>query len=170
MRTQPPAPARPAPFWDEENTPSYMRRLIGILLDVTIFLVLFAIWATIVISSSLGESGAADDPGGTANGALALLVLPIFLALPVWWYFTAVGATPGKRLLGLRVVKRDGSAPGAGVGLLRTFIGMFCISFSSIGGFVSWLWPLWDGQSQTWHDKLADTNVIRIAPPEFEGF
>ena len=35
------------------------------------------------------------------------------------------------------------------------------LAFTIIGGFLDVLWPLWDRQNQTLHDKAAGTVVLR---------
>ncbi|MDR1390155.1 MAG: RDD family protein [Treponema sp.] len=55
------------------------------------------------------------------------------------WEFFGNGQSPGKRLVGIRVVQDNGSPPGAGAALMRnllsfadTFLGLFIIAFVSI--------------------------------------
>jgi uncharacterized RDD family membrane protein YckC len=78
----------------------------------------------------------------------------VFLAT---WWFNSVGWTPGKRAVGLRIVRADGMRPGMGRGIGRT-----------LGAWLSWLplglgflWAAWDKQHQTWHDKMTETYVVR---------
>lgn len=75
-----------------------------------------------------------------------------------YWIWNAVGWSPGKRLLGLRVVTSGGSPPGVMRGFART-LGTV-LSFSAFG--LGHLWAAWDGRKQAWHDKLAGTYVIRL--------
>jgi uncharacterized RDD family membrane protein YckC len=76
-------------------------------------------------------------------------------------YFTVLvadsGQTFGKKLLGVRVVRTDGLPVSYGRALGRT-VGYYISSLLFGLGF---LWALWDGSNQTWHDKLADTLVVR---------
>jgi uncharacterized RDD family membrane protein YckC len=89
------------------------------------------------------------------------------LGLGVGWmavYFTAFlgfmrGQTPGKRVLGIRVVRLDAKPIG------------FWIAFERFGGyagsaalgFLGFLQILWDRNRQGFHDKAVDTVVIREA-------
>ena len=68
------------------------------------------------------------------------------------------GGTPGKRLLGLRVVNNDGDEPGLAAGLVRYLVTLI----SALALFLGYLWMLWDGQRQTWHDKAAGTFVVQV--------
>jgi uncharacterized RDD family membrane protein YckC len=71
-----------------------------------------------------------------------------------FWYFT--GQTPGKALLGLRVITTDGRR----VSPLRGIIRYIGYSLSAIAFFMGYFWILIDDKRQGWHDKLAGTLVI----------
>ena len=59
--------------------------------------------------------------------------------------------------MGLRIVRIDGAAPGVRYGLVRTAGAVLSRFF-----FLGYLWSLWDSKTQTWHDKLAGTYVVRV--------
>lgn len=75
------------------------------------------------------------------------------------WYFltTQNGQTPGKKMLGIRVIKANG-APLTFVDVLVRYIGYFINSAILMLG---WIWALFDADNQGWHDKLAGTYVVR---------
>lgn len=66
------------------------------------------------------------------------------------------GQTPGKMMLGLRAVKKNGARFRLADALLRNVIGYTLSGMFLLG----YLWALFDRESQTWHDKLAGTVVI----------
>ena len=67
------------------------------------------------------------------------------------------GNTPGHAILGMRIVKEDGSRSGFGTMLVRELVSFFLsIPFFGLG----YLWAIWDSKRQTWHDKVAGTVVI----------
>ena len=66
------------------------------------------------------------------------------------------GQTPGKMMLGLRAVKKNGRPLTFADALLRNVIGYTLSGMFLLG----YLWALFDRESQTWHDKLAGTVVI----------
>lgn len=66
------------------------------------------------------------------------------------------GQTPGKMMLGLRAVKKNGRRLTFADVLLRNVIGYTLSGMFLLG----YLWALFDRESQTWHDKLAGTVVI----------
>lgn len=80
-----------------------------------------------------------------------------FVFFTILWSSIGGGQTLGMRLLGLRVVDRDGKAIGYGTAVLR-YIG-FVISAAAI--LIGLVWAAFDAQKQGWHDKIAGTFVIR---------
>jgi uncharacterized RDD family membrane protein YckC len=82
--------------------------------------------------------------------------------------FEAYGWTPGKALLGMRVLRSDGHRPGVIHGAAR-YTGKF---FSSMFLGLGYLWAAWDPRRQGWHDKFASSFVVRVPeggplrPPE----
>lgn len=82
------------------------------------------------------------------------------LVLVNWIYLVRNdGQTLGKRILGIRVIRRDGRALGYREAVLRHLVGYPLGLFSGGLGF---LWALWDAGQQGWHDKLAETVVIKL--------
>jgi serine/threonine-protein kinase len=66
------------------------------------------------------------------------------------------GQTWGRRIARVRVVRsRTGEPIGFGRALGRQLFAL--VTRSLVLGY---LWMLWDGQRQTWHDKVADTVVV----------
>lgn len=70
------------------------------------------------------------------------------------------GQTLGKRILGIRIVRRDGRLPDYKATLLRHLVG-YPLGILSLG--LGFCWMLWDVRQQGWHDKLAETVVVRQA-------
>jgi hypothetical protein len=84
----------------------------------------------------------------------AALYFTVFLS---WWN----GFTPGKRLLGLRVVRLDGSPITWWTALER--YGGYAAGFAT--GLLGFIQVYWDPNRQATHDKLAGTVVIRHGVP-----
>lgn len=91
-----------------------------------------------------------------AFGAFAPWVALGLVVIYYIFFWTLLGFTPGKFLLGLRIVRLDGRKIGLGRAIVR-FIG-YWISAAFL--FVGFLWIIFDRRRQGWHDKLADTQVI----------
>jgi uncharacterized RDD family membrane protein YckC len=90
-------------------------------------------------------------------------VLLSFFFLPVLWH--VVGCSPGKAIVGLRVVRDDGQHPT----LMQATIRLLGYWLSSIPLFLGFLWCLFDPKHQTWHDKLSRTHVV-YAPLRVDRF
>ena len=100
--------------------------------------------------------------------ALALAGLATFVGYVVWWLFALrQGQTPGKQVVGIHVIRHDGSPSDWGYTFLREFVIKFLV-----GGFLSGmtggiyfvvdhLWPLFDGDRQALHDKMMSTLVVQ---------
>lgn len=80
--------------------------------------------------------------------ALLLFVFEVYL-------LTAIsGLTVGKRLLGLRTVRTDGSRPGFGWAAVRTLL-LLCVVPACLS----------DRDLRGMHDRAADTIVVRLLSP-----
>lgn len=83
------------------------------------------------------------------------------LAIPVayhWYFWTRRdGRTPGKFVLGIRVIKTDGSAISDVDACIRA-IG-YNVSAMLFG--LGFIWAFFDSNNQSWHDKMARTYVVR---------
>lgn len=67
------------------------------------------------------------------------------------------GQTIGKRMMKVRVVKRDGSPLTLWDAILRSTIG-YTLAIIPFG--IGFGWAAFDKQAQAWHDMIADTIVI----------
>lgn len=72
----------------------------------------------------------------------------------------ALGATAGKRLLGLRVVGADDGRLSMGRAILRSL----GLAASTPLFNVGYLWALIDARSRAWHDLLAGSLVVEARP------
>ena len=102
--------------------------------------------------------------------AIGVALLVVFVGYIVWWLIAlGKGQTPGKQIVGIRIIKDDGSPSGWGYTFLREFVIKFLLvgflteATFGIARLVDYLWPLWDRaeKMQTLHDKLLGTIVIR---------
>jgi len=96
--------------------------------------------------------------GGRGMSAGGELMANLIGALVVLTFWAQRQATPGKLVLGLRIVDADtGGVPTIGRFALR-YVG-YLVSALPLG--LGYLWALWDKRRQGWHDKMAGTLVIR---------
>ncbi len=143
---------------------SFWRRVGAFIIDGV--LIYFAYSIVLAVAMVARPPDQSADPFAQAMGAMRTL----FLISPViglvlagfFWLCDSIGWTPGKRVLGLRVVRWDGSMPGAAHGLIRyggRVLGMLVM-------YIGVLWVAWDRYAQGWHDKMAQTYVVRV-PADF---
>jgi uncharacterized RDD family membrane protein YckC len=93
-------------------------------------------------------------------------IFPAIVVILFWFYKSA---TPGKMVLNLSIVDANtGNKPSIKQFIIR-YIGYF-ISIAPV--FLGIIWIGFDKRKQGWHDKLADTVVIKInnsEPVTFEN-
>ncbi len=85
----------------------------------------------------------------------------LFNWIPSWAYYVAFtalyGATPGKMLLGIRVVKTNGRPVDWLTALMREVVGK---TLSTLPLGLGYLWAFFHPKRQAWHDLIADTLVV----------
>jgi uncharacterized RDD family membrane protein YckC len=95
------------------------------------------------------------------GGAMSLggeMMANLIGALIVLLFWAERQATPGKMVLGLRIVDAEtGGVPPIGRLVLR-YVG-YLVSALPLG--LGYLWAIWDSRRQGWHDKMAGTLVVR---------
>ena len=103
--------------------------------------------------------------GAMLNALLVLLLstLGIYLLVSISYdvgFWLLSGQTPGKRVLGVRVMRTDGTRLRLGNALLRQ-VGYWISAIFYLGFF----WILFDNKRQGFHDKLAGT-IVTYSWPE----
>ena len=103
--------------------------------------------------------GRISSPSGEMfRGPMDVLInwlLPAALVILLW---RQLGATPGKMALGAKIVDADtGNAPTTTQFIIR-YVGYFV---STIPFALGLMWVGWDRRKQGWHDKMANTVVVR---------
>lgn len=82
------------------------------------------------------------------------------LVIAVYWVGLTMlmGATPGKKIMGLRIVRADHSLDlSFGQLFFRETIGRI---ISTLPFFLGYLWVSWDKERKTFHDMVAKTRVV----------
>lgn len=91
--------------------------------------------------------------GGQAGGGLGFVIGVAYN----WFFWTRQnGQTPGKRMMGLRVIKADGSEISDVDALIRG-VGYYV---SGLVFALGYIWALFDDQKRGWHDIFAGTLVV----------
>jgi uncharacterized RDD family membrane protein YckC len=108
-----------------------------------------------------------------------LIVITLLIGWVIWYLFAARrGQSPGKRLLGMRVIREDGATADLGWMLIRD-LAVRGIAFGAVYGVlvavlgegvggainslifvVAALWCIWDANRQCLWDKIVRTRVV----------
>ncbi|MEU8782895.1 RDD family protein [Streptomyces sp. NPDC048637] len=107
---------------------------------------------------------AANDAvsSSTPTGAIIMTVIAWLMIVGGSFFLMAkegsTGQTPGKKALGIRVLKETTGQP---LGFGMTFVRYLCRYLNGLLCGIGWLWPLWDDKSQTFADKLVGSLVVK---------
>jgi uncharacterized RDD family membrane protein YckC len=126
---------------------------------------------------TLVTAGSAPNPPvlDPATGPGLILYASLFVASLAYTvvFLHWKQATPGKLLAGLQVRLRDTQGPLAWTTIVRRVslpVAVAVVSQVPVAGVAflvlgvsDYLWPLWDGNRQALHDKIAGTNVVVTA-------
>jgi uncharacterized RDD family membrane protein YckC len=108
------------------------------------------------------------SPVSAIDDDLAGLVGLVWFAAACYlgWLNGSKGQSPGKALMGLKVVRdADGSTLGGPVGVVRSAI--LVLMGALTGGILlvlAVLWPAWDPRRQALHDKVVSASVVAGHP------
>jgi uncharacterized RDD family membrane protein YckC len=97
------------------------------------------------------------------NNNLLILIAPLYLILfslsTTYFLFLHAfsGKTIGKMIFGIKVIRKDGQPIGLWEALIR-WLGYLISGFFIFIGFI---WAIFDSRRQAWHDKLAETYVVK---------
>ena len=144
---------------------SIIRRFFAVLLDSFVFgLMLTLISFPFIYYFKLGQLLTQTKPQDLQNifvpysvffssGLYLLFSLLSSLCIFLW------GGTPGKLIFKLKIVTIEGEKVGFGQALLREMVGKW---ISGLVFDIGYFWALWDSKHQTWHDKIANTVVVKV--------
>lgn len=98
------------------------------------------------------------------EGVLVVGFVAFFVGFILYAWFVSTrlgrtGQTPGRRVMGTRVVDQHTGEP---IGVRRALVRYLLAG--TVSAWFCWLghlWMLWDGRRQTWHDKLVGSIVVR---------
>jgi uncharacterized RDD family membrane protein YckC len=129
----------------------------AVMLVVTLF-------ALSLVASALGGTGTSGRADSAAAAAGIVWWLLVMVYHPTCWY--VFGASPGQKVLGLRVVRAStGQDLGIGEVLVRYIIFIF-VTVAFPLGIVSAAMAANDPFKRAWHDDVARSVVVRRLWPE----
>jgi uncharacterized RDD family membrane protein YckC len=130
----------------------FWRRFAAIAIDMIIldlFTAILALIGNVLVPLDDGFTWAVVIP----YYGMAVLINAVYFI----YFHGTTGQTPGKKLLGLRVVQADGEPMTLGIAFLR-WVGYIISKIPLLLGFI---WAAFDDRKQGWHDKIAGTCVVR---------
>jgi uncharacterized RDD family membrane protein YckC len=98
------------------------------------------------------------DNWAYAGGLTAMTINWVLPAIAVLIFWFARGATPGKMAISAVIVDATTFAAPSPAQLVGRYVGYFV---STIPLFLGLVWVAFDARKQGWHDKIANTVVIR---------
>ncbi|MCL4264298.1 MAG: RDD family protein [Anaerolineae bacterium] len=142
--------------------------VLGIILTANTLVMLVLSFFQVTVSDVFSFSGSYTDLPQLARilavGVAFLLNVSFYVGyFIVFWLL--VGQTPGKMLMGVRVVSFDGR-PLSLIQAIKRLLGYY---LSMLPFFLGFIWVLVSDTRQGWHDKIAHTYVIYTwqATPNF---
>lgn len=135
----------------------FFPRLVAYIIDDIIVLV-----GIVIVSAIFGLSGYATGQVTTEAAFGVLNGIGLIIAL-VWtfgyfiFFWSTRGQTPGKMIMGIKIVSTDGGPVTVGKAILR----LIGYAVSGIVIYLGFLWVIWDKDKQGWHDKIARTYVVK---------
>ncbi|HJT80805.1 MAG TPA: RDD family protein [Chthoniobacterales bacterium] len=140
----PPLPQKPAGFW---------LRLVASIIDTILIMILT--WPLLVWIYGTEYFTASGFIKGPADFIISYVV-PAIAVIILW---VKCRGTPGKLLLGLRVVD---ATTGGTMDLLQSVIRYFSYFISMLPLGFGFLWIAFDSKKQGFHDKIAKTLVVKL--------
>ena len=132
-----------------------MTRFWAFLIDSILVGIITSIIFSPLAHFSMWHYAGGDSDNGTHLGTiLQFIILGIYATIATVYF----GGTIGKRIMGLKVVNADGSAPTLNTYILRYVVGY---PISAVFMMLGFIWAFFNIQHQTWHDKIAHTYVVR---------
>jgi uncharacterized RDD family membrane protein YckC len=146
---------------------------IAVLVMFVLYVLLFVVGGigSMIIGAGEAAVNTRGEPGGL-SGLFGCSTCCLFFILPPVSYFVAGllnkvylvskrGYSVGQGLMKLKVVDAHGNLIPMGTAVLRLLCTVGLQFVPVVGGFLDLLWPLWDKERQTLHDKAVGTYVVK---------
>lgn len=122
----------------------FLTRTLALVIDLIALAIVSSILNSIVFGGDVVRG----------QGVNTLVGLAYFL---YFWSSYGHGQTIGSRALGIRVVKTTGSE----LTLVDAFLRYIGLVISFVVVFIGVIWVAFDANKQGWHDKIANTYVVK---------
>ena len=128
----------------------------GLVMTALAFMLVF-VFGLFAGGASQTDSGALQTMAGIF-GTIIYIILILFQFLYYGYFWSKDGQSPGKKLLGVMVVQKDGRSMSFVKAGLRGTLGYWISGLIFGLGFI---WAIFDADNETWHDMIFGTRVIR---------
>jgi len=132
----------------------------GVVLGIINWIIRLPLVAILGVGT-LGAAGSGSVAGVgavlAATGLLTLISFAVGIAYQVY-FLTTRGATPGKMVLGLKVIRADGGPISAGLAVGRYLAQILSAMILLIGYIIAGF----DSEKRSLHDRICDTRVIYV--------
>ena len=142
-------------------------RLLALFLDGLIMgAVIWPFMIVITVSSGVGKmpTNRQPDPAVVVRmfGWFGVMYLLVFLLQAIYqgWFLSKRGGTPGKLILGLRVIRPYGGPITFWRGVAR----FFAFLLSQLIFYIGFIMAAFDEEKRALHDRICDTRVIYKDP------
>lgn len=140
--------------------PRFVAKMIDVFVMTAVFVV-FGVAMAVFIGALVSGGASASDPGELNGLAIAVIVVwyaaSLFAPIAYNAYFVAKsGATPGKKAMGLKVVRANGKNVTTGQAWGRAFADLL----SQMTMYVGYLLIIFDDEKRSLHDHVCGTRVI----------
>ena len=135
----------------------FLTRLVAYIIDGIIITV--GVWIIYAIFGLGGFAAgqATSEVVFTTTHAIGLILAIVWSIGYIIVFWSVKGQTPGKMIMGIKIISTDGSPIGVGKAILR----LIGYAISGIVFYLGFLWIIWDKDKQGWHDKIAGTYVVK---------
>jgi len=134
----------------------FVSRLLAYGIDIAIITIMLVVLGWLIDTVTRIFPTVLFNPEGAVGIVLASVVIVITAGIYFIFFWTLLGQSPGKMLLGVKIVSLDGTRLTFWQAL-RRYIGYY---LSALALYAGYWWVLIDNRRQAWHDKLASTVVI----------
>lgn len=144
-----------------KNYASFGRRFVAVFIDGLILGLVSSVLSYVFGSGAVPFMRYSYGYGYPTAFPFGMVIVPTLITWGYYTYFIGSrGQTVGKMAMGIKVVDlKTRTHPDYMHAFLREIVGKFV---SGIVLLLGYLWMLWDGKKQTWHDKIAGTVVVRV--------
>ena len=180
---QAPLPGQPGYQWGA-GVPAYpfagfWARVGAAIIDALVILAIAAIPVVLgiaLIVNSVDTSSYDNSTTVTNGGLLAVGIILIIIGAILGMLYEPLmtarqgahnGQTLGRQAAGIRITNLQGGPISTGQAWGRYLFKQFVINglgggfTGGLAGLLNYLWMLWDSNKQCWHDKIANTLVLR---------